>query len=82
LTIKLNGDPMDLAGPLTIAALLTQLDLDERRVAVEHNLVIVKRTVYDSVVVNDGDTVEVVNFVGGGSRYHLRTTTAWWIETH
>jgi len=67
---------MDLAGPLTIAALLTQLDLDERRVAVEHNLVIVKRTVYDFVVVNDGDTVEVVNFVGGGSRHHLRTVTA------
>ena len=68
---------MVLAGPLTIAARLTQLDLDERRVAVEHNLVIVKRTVYDSVVVNDGDTVEVVNFVGGGSRYQPCTTTAW-----
>ena len=63
---------MQLARPLTIAALLTRLDLDARRVAVEHNLVIVKRAVYDSVVVNDGDTVEVVNFVGGGSRRRLR----------
>ena len=63
---------MQLAGPLTIAALLTRLDLDARRVAVEHNLVIVKRAVYDSVVVNDGDTVEVVNFVGGGLRRRLR----------
>ena len=63
---------MQLAGPLTIAALLTRLDLDARRVAVEHNLVIVKRAVYDSVVVNDGDTVEVVNFVGGGLHRRLR----------
>ena len=66
MTITLNGDPFPVAGPLTIAALLTQLDLDTRRVAVEHNLVIVKRAVYDSVVINEGDTVEVVNFVGGG----------------
>ena len=72
LTITFNGDPLPLAEPLTIAALLTQLDLDPRQVAVEHNLVIVKRAVYDSVVINDGDTVEVVNFVGGGS---LRSST-------
>ena len=57
---------MVLAGPLTIAALLTQLDLDERRVAVEHNLVIVKRATYDAAIVQPGDQVEIVNFVGGG----------------
>lgn len=67
MTITFNGDPFQLAGPLTIATLLTQLDLDPRQVAVEHNLIIVKRAVYDSVVINDGDTVEVVNFVGGGA---------------
>ena len=66
MTITFNGDSFQLAGPLTIAALLTQLDLDARRVAVEHNLVIVKRAVYDSVVINEGDMVEVVSFVGGG----------------
>ena len=46
--------------------LLSQLNLDPRRVAVEHNLVVVKREAYDSTVVNDGDEIEVVNFVGGG----------------
>ena len=66
MTITLNGDPFQLAGPLTIAALLAQLDLDPRQLAVEHNLVIVKRAVYDSVVISDGDAVEVVKFVGGG----------------
>jgi len=64
--IKLNGDPHDLPGPLTISALLTQLEIDARRVAVELNLTVVKKTAYDSSVVNDGDEVEIVNFVGGG----------------
>lgn len=67
MTITLNGDPFQVTGPLTIAALLSQLDLDPRRVAVEHNLVIVKRAVYDSTVINGDDTVEVVNIVGGGA---------------
>ena len=67
MTITLNGDPFELVAPLTITDLLGQLNLDARRVAVEHNLVIVKRAVYDSTVIREGDEVEVVNFVGGGS---------------
>lgn len=66
MRIRLNGDPYDVAGPLTISALLTQLDIDARRVAVEHNLVVVKRAEYDSAVIREGDEVEIVNFVGGG----------------
>lgn len=66
MTITLNGDPFELAGPLTVNELLTQLAIDARRVAVEHNLSVVKRAAYDSTVVKAGDEVEVVNFVGGG----------------
>jgi len=76
LTITLNGDPFQLAGLRTIAELLAQLELDPRRVAVEHNLVIVKRAVYDSITINDGDTVEVVSFVAGGSSPRWTTTRA------
>ena len=68
MTITLNGDPFQLTGPITIAELLVQLDLDPRRVAVEHNLVIVKRAVYDSTVIDRGDTIEIVNIVGGGTK--------------
>ena len=46
--------------------LLTHLEIDPRRVAVEHNLIVVKRAVYESTIVKAGDEVEVVNFVGGG----------------
>jgi sulfur carrier protein len=66
LTITLNGDPFELTGPLTVNELLTHLEIDPRRVAVEHNLIVVKRAVYDSTVVKAGDDLEVVNFVGGG----------------
>ena len=66
MTIRLNGDPFELAGPLTVNELLSQLEIDPRRVAVEHNLVVVKQAVYDSTIINAGDEVEVVNFVGGG----------------
>jgi thiamine biosynthesis protein ThiS len=66
LTIRLNGDPHELAGPITISALLAELGIDSRRVAVEHNLRIVKRDRYGETMVNAGDEVEIVNFVGGG----------------
>jgi thiamine biosynthesis protein ThiS len=66
--IKLNGEPYEVAGPLTVSALLTSLDIDSRRVAVEHNLVVVKRVAFGTTDVREGDEVEIVNFVGGGSR--------------
>ena len=66
MTITLNGEPFDVAGPLTVADLLTRLDIDARRVAVEHNLVVLKRATYDTTELGDGDQVEIVNFVGGG----------------
>ena len=66
MTIILNGDPVEVAGPLSLSALLAQLGVDPRRVAVEHNLTVVKRALYDSTPIADGDQVEVVNFVGGG----------------
>jgi len=66
LRITLNGDAHELAGPLTVTELLVRLDIDARRVAVEHNLVVLKRELFDRTTVGDGDEVEIVNFVGGG----------------
>lgn len=66
MTISLNGDPFEVAAPLTVSGLLALLQVDSRRVAVEHNLVVLKRTAYDTTHLAEGDQVEVVNFVGGG----------------
>ena len=45
--VLLNGERYELGGPLTVSQLLIQLDIDARRVAVEHNLVVVKRTLFE-----------------------------------
>jgi thiamine biosynthesis protein ThiS len=66
MTIRLNGDRREITGPLSVAALLEQLEIDARRVAVELNTAVIKKAAYDSSVVKDGDEVEIVNFVGGG----------------
>ena len=66
MTITLNGDPHQLQAPLSVSALLEQLEIDARRVAVELNLAVVKKAAYDSSVITEGDEVEIVNFVGGG----------------
>lgn len=66
MTIQLNGAAYEVPGPLTIRALLDSLEVDPRRVAVEHNLVVVKRDAYGRVTINDRDQIEIVNFVGGG----------------
>jgi thiamine biosynthesis protein ThiS len=66
MTITLNGDPHQLQEPISVSALLEQLDIDARRVAVELNLAVVKKAAYDSSVIKEGDEVEIVNFVGGG----------------
>ena len=66
MLITLNGDPLELDRPMSVTALLEKLEIDPRRVAVEHNLAIVKRQRFPEVIVGDGDRLEIVNFVGGG----------------
>ena len=67
LFITLNGEPYELDQPVSVADLLIRLDIDHRRVAVEHNQTILKRDTFDRMLVGDGDRVEIVNFVGGGT---------------
>jgi sulfur carrier protein len=66
LRITLNGEPYELDEPITVVDLLLQLSIDPRRVAVEHNLEILKRQLFADTLVHNGDRVEIVNFVGGG----------------
>ena len=65
MKIILNGEDFEIAEPLSLSSLLAQLEIDSRRVAVEHNLIVVKREQLDTVTVCAGDRIEVVNFVGG-----------------
>ena len=63
--VKVNGTELDLAGK-TVAEYLTTTSYDPRRIAVERNGDIVFKSQYDATVLEDGDSLEVVSFVGGG----------------
>lgn len=67
MRIRVNGETVELAGPLTVSALLAHYGIDPRRVAVERNQQVVKRAAYDTTPVVEGDEIEIVNFVGGGA---------------
>ena len=66
MKIMVNGDPFEITAPLTVTGLLEQLEIDARRVAVEHNLVVLKRAAFETTEIREGDQIEIVNFVGGG----------------
>jgi sulfur carrier protein len=66
LHVTVNGEPRAMPGPATLADLLTRLALDPRQVVVEHNREIVRRPRLAATPLRDGDTVELVHFVGGG----------------
>jgi thiamine biosynthesis protein ThiS len=65
--ITLNGDPAEFPDSLSVQALLDRLGIDGRLVAVELNLVVVRRANYAATMIEEGAEVEIVNFVGGGS---------------
>jgi thiamine biosynthesis protein ThiS len=66
MKIQLNGKPRDVEGGRTVAGLLADLELDDRLVVVELNRQIVRRTEITDTVLEEGDRVEIVQFVGGG----------------
>ena len=66
MQVKINGEVRTLSSPLTLDALLKQLALDPRKLAVERNLEIVPKSAYGQTQLQDGDKLEIVNFVGGG----------------
>ena len=66
MQVTLNDEPRTFAAGATVADLVSALGLGPRRIAVEVNRAIVPRAAYGSTVLHDGDTVEVIHFVGGG----------------
>ena len=63
--VKVNGAELDIAGK-TVSEYLAATDYESKRIAVERNGDIVFRSQYDVTVLKDGDSLEIVSFVGGG----------------
>ncbi len=66
LPISLNGEARDVSPGTSVAALLDQLGLDRRKVAVERNEAIVPRSTYEQTIIAADDRFEIVHFIGGG----------------
>ncbi len=66
MKLKINGNDTDVNDNLTVTGLLESLEIDPGRVAVEVNLKIIKRCDFGEQKLKEEDSVEIVNFVGGG----------------
>ncbi len=67
LSITLNGDVRRASAGQSIADLVAEIGLEVSKVAVERNREIVPRSTLGDVMLSDGDELEIVHFVGGGS---------------
>lgn len=65
--IHVNGEVRTWRSGATVTELLQDLDIRTERVAVELNLEILDRAVFDRRLLKDGDRVEILGFIGGGS---------------
>ena len=66
MKLWINGEERALDAVADVAELVSALGLDRRKVAVERNLEIVPRSVYDATPLHEGDRIEIVHFIGGG----------------
>ena len=67
MKLIINGEGKDFSSPLSLSSLIEQLGMKHDRVAVELNLNIVPREQWPATNLKDGDQLEIVHFVGGGS---------------
>lgn len=66
ITVTLNGEKKQVPEKLSLKELVSHLELPGERIAIEHNREIVRRKDWETVQVHEGDSLEIVHFVGGG----------------
>jgi sulfur carrier protein len=67
IALQINGRRVELDGATPLLAYLERLGVSPRAVAVEHNGAIIERSAYPNTTLKEGDTVEIVRMVGGGT---------------
>jgi len=65
ICIQLNGEQRVVAAA-TLAELVSELDLEQRMIAIERNLEVVPKSQYDITALQEGDRIELVHMIGGG----------------
>ena len=64
--IQLNGDPYEINDGTNLNELLNKLKIQKNKIAIEVNGEIVEKNKYPNLILNKGDKVEIVHFIGGG----------------
>ena len=77
ISIRVNGEHRRLAAGLSLADLARELGLEPSKVAVERNLAVVPRSTLAQVMLEDGDDIEIVHFVGGGDHAVALDDDSW-----
>ena len=67
MNLIINGEVRSFENTITVEKLLKQVGIDSRKVAVERNLEIVPKSKYSYLLLEDGDKIEIVHFIGGGA---------------
>ena len=74
MQVQINGETRELNhNQIVLAELVRELALVPQRIAVEVNKQIVRRADWEETTINEGDRIEIVHFVGGGSGHAGRT---------
>ena len=66
MKVFVNGEEKNLKSAISLADLITELDLPAARIAIELNREVVRRSDWNSTMLKDDDRIEIVHFVGGG----------------
>lgn len=66
ITVVLNGECTEVPEKLSLQEFVEYLKLPAERIAIEHNRNIIRRKEWSRASINEGDTIEIVHFVGGG----------------
>lgn len=66
MQVYINGEPKELADNASLAEVISHLDLPVTRIAIELNRSVIRRANWETTIVQEGDRLEIVHFVGGG----------------
>lgn len=66
MILQVNGSPLEIDEKSTVADLITKLTLQDQRIALEVNEMIIPRSKYVKFALNEGDICEIIKAVGGG----------------
>lgn len=66
MLVTVNGEEKQLKDGMTVGALIDSFGFVPQKVAFERNLEIVRKSDYNALILQDGDKVEIVHFIGGG----------------